>query len=203
MKSIGCPIASSYITLLCATVGESIVHDRHRSHLHELTERAEVDAYGRTQVLLRAFLALEIMATRGIASLSPVDAGSVSRLRWDRSASGIAFLLKVVRAEKEEAIASNSEAVMLDMGRNADQISIHKQRKYADALEHVEDAAVLLRQSLKNTSTWKTLGVMGKHLWTSVTLLGVVARVGIAEELLELTAEADRRAWEPRIQSLR
>lgn len=200
---MGCPIAGTYLLCLTTQVSESIVYDSKRAMLQLLSDRARADKNEAKQIKLRAFLALEIMATRGVASLSPLDAGTITRLRWDRSAKGIAKLLREVRIEKGEGLAANAEFALLGGSRDAEQLATERRKKYVAIIETLEATAMLVRRSLRFTTVWMSLGIVGNRLWESTKLLGVDAKIGIAEELLELTEDADRRAWEPRIQSLR
>jgi len=182
---------------------ETYLGDMHSVRLHALKDRADIGGRGRRLTQLRGFLALEIMCTRGLVDIPLASIVQISKLRWDRSATGIAKLLKTLRAERNDLIAQCAEfsfegTVAMDPRVMTNDRRLQLIAKY----NQVEEAAMLLRRSLRDTAVWKELGVLGTHLADTVEPLGFAVRMNIVDELLEQNEEIGRRAWEPMTSSL-
>lgn len=198
MDSKSCPLTSNYITALEeVTQRDTWLGDSHFERIQALRERAEYDGRGRVQLQLRAFLALEIMATRGLVDIPLASIVQISKLRWPRSAAGITQLLRKLRAERDELTADTAEYELTHQPSVTDaQLRNDRRVRLIMKYNRVEAAAVLLRRSLRDTDVWESLGVIGTWLADATEHLGFEVRLNITNELLNQDEEASRRAWE-------
>lgn len=205
MAQPGCPVTLAYLhelkverqSLGCANAVEW--------KLLALNDMAEVAGCYRTEVLLRSFLALEVMATRGLKGDPVLGKDTLTAMRWTRSARGLTTLLHGIRVEIDELRADFTERIILDKSSaaSAEDLLYTKKEWRLEGLLHFEAAAVLTRRALKATDVWRDLSRIGTYLaYVLSRSCGFEARLDVAHELLEQTSEKVRRAWEPRILSV-
>ncbi len=195
-----CPLTVRYVQqLMLVPVSETWLGDMHSTRLHELKARASYGGHSKRILQLRAFLALEIMATRGLVDVPLASIVQISRLRWARSRSGITELLCALRKERDDLTVAIAEHLLQDISNIDPRAMMNdRRRQLIKKYEHVEWAALLLRRSLLSTDVWQSLGILGEHLSESTEHLGFEARMNIVDELLEQNGETVRRAWEVR-----
>jgi hypothetical protein len=195
-----CPLTGRYVQqLMLVPVSETWLGDMHSTRLHELKTRASYGGYSKRILQLRAFLALEIMVTRGLVDAPLASIAKVSRLRWQRSHAGITQLLCKLREERDELTADTAEHLLQGVA-NMDPRTLMNERRQRliKKYEHAEEAAILLRRSLLNTDVWQRLGILGENLAEAVEHINFEVRMNIVDELLEQNGETVRRAWEIR-----
>ena len=194
-----CPLTENYVKgLALVPVKQTWLGDMHGTRLQTLRIRASVGGYSKKTLQLRAFLALEIMTTRGLVDVPLASIVKVSKLRWPRSAVGLTKVLSVLRAERAELMVACAE-FKLEGVLNMDPRTMTNDRRLQliQKYELVEEAAVLLRRSLRNTTFWEKLGAVGSLLAEAVEHLGFQVQMNIVDELLAQNDEEGRRAWDP------
>lgn len=197
----GCPITISYLNEVNRGSNSTGSLERLVVEFETLWERAQSAGNSRVRLHQRAFLCVEIMATRGVSSAYNLGIPVVASLRWPKSAAGIAKLLKVLREQRTDLVAGQAEFIMdnTELNRGAEQLVNDKARRQIDYLTWLEDSAMLLRRSLRKGFIHSSLGSIGPKLCNMTKLLGIDAQLSIAEELLEQSEFKERRAWEKRI----
>lgn len=206
MEQHGCPITLAYLNELIEERQHLGIANAVEWRLLSLKDMAVVAGNSRQDLLMRSFLALEMMATRGLKADPVLGRDRLTAMRWPRSANGLALLLYSIRREATELCAEFAERRLLEqeLVTTANDLRVTKQEWRLEGLRQFEAAAMLVRRSLKDTEVWKSLGNVGVRLHAVLNRsCGFDARVDIAHELLEQTSEVVRRAWEPRIQSVR
>jgi hypothetical protein len=199
MRLYTCPLTLKYVQALkLVPVSDTWLGEMHGTRLATLTERAQRAGHSRRLLQLRSFLALEIMATRGLVDIPLASIVKVSKLRWSRSAAGIALLLTTLRTERDELVTLCAEHLFVGSGPvDAIHSMVHDRRtKLIKKYELVESAACLLRRSLRDTEVWTKLGILGENLAEAIEHMSFDARMNIVDELLEQNEESGRRAWE-------
>lgn len=197
-----CPITRKYVAeLMLVPTQATGLGDMHSIRLHLLKDRADVGGNGRRLTQLRGFLALEIMCTRGLVDIPLASIVKISKLRWDRSATGITKLLRALRAERNELIAQCAEFELGGVIAMGPKSMTHDRRlRLIKKYDLVEESAMLLRRSLRANEAWKELGALGTNLAETIEHLGFDVRMNIVDELLTQNEEIGRRAWEPMTQ---
>jgi hypothetical protein len=194
----GCPITMRYVQALSLVpTKDTWLGDAYDVRMHVLKERAANGGCTKTVVQLRAFLALEVMTTRGLVDAPLASIVRVSTLRWARSAVGITQLLKRLRKERAELTVQCAEFLLqgfspIDPATMTNDRRTHLIAKY----ERVEEAALLLRRALRATTFWLKIGQIGELLAETIDHLGFEVRMNIVDELLSQNGEIGRRAWE-------
>ncbi len=199
----GCPLTLKFLDTLHNHFHDDVFWQSKMPRVHHLHERAECAGSSRIRLHQRAFLAVEIMATRGIPSSYHIGFPGIASLRWNKSAAGIALLLTTLRIERDELIAGQVEFLMdsSELNKGPEQLLNAKAKRQIQFLTELEDAAMVLRRSLRKNFISQALSVVGLRLADSTFLLGQDAQLDIAQELLDQTENVERRAWDPKIQS--
>lgn len=194
-----CPLTQRYVQqLMLVPVSETWLGDMHSTRLHELKTRASYGGHSKRILQLRAFLALEIMVTRGLVDAPLSSIAKISKLRWARSHSGLTQLLCSLREEQQELSVACAEFLLEARPNGVLEMMHSRRQKLIKKYEHAEWAALLLRRSLLDTNVWQSLGILGEHLSETTEHMGFHARMEIVDELLEQNGETVRRAWEVR-----
>lgn len=207
---VGCRLTLNYLVQLLSLVNdEAPLHDSYQSRLAEIGER--IDAQPKPsidQTRMRGFLAVEIMLTRTnpVPPVLSMQPERLKALRWPRSSAGLTYVLKRVRAELDDMTVVNVEEDLGDNRLSAGTWNMLRtaRDKRIKSLSLMEKSIEFLRLSLRKRHEDDNLGHIGGRLFDSLESgMGIEAKVQIAEELLEQTEGNIRRAWEPRIQSLK
>lgn len=194
----GCLITMRYVQALrLIPAKDSWLGDSYDVRLHVLKERAANGGCSKTIVQLRAFLALEIMTTRGLVDTPLASIVRVSTLRWPRSAVGLTQLLRRLRKEREELTVLCAEHLLQGFSPiDPTTMTNDRRTQLINKYERVEEAALLLRRALRATTFWTKLGAIGELLAEAIEHLGFEVRMNIVDELLAQNEEVGRRAWE-------
>jgi len=193
-----CPLTAKYVQALrLVPTKDTWLGDNYDVRMHVLAERAANSDCNRTLLQLRAFLALEIMVTRGLLDAPLASIVRVSSFRWPRSAAGLTQLLRVLREERSELIALSAEYMLENTAAvGIEALQQTRRERLIIKYERAEEAAMLLRRSLRATTTWSKLGIIGGLLAEAIEHLGFEVRMNIVDELLGQNEEIGRRAWE-------
>lgn len=194
-----CPITVKYVReLSLVPTRDTWLGDAHSMRLQVLKDRAAIGGFSKNTMRLRAFLAVEIMATRGLVDIPLASIVQVSRLRWPRSAVGLNQLLRVLRKERNELTVDSAEHLLTgSIAMDTKTMTNDRRERLITKYTRVEEAALILRRSLRDTRFWERLGEVGSLLAEAIEHLGFEVRMNIVDELLSQNGEIGRRAWDP------
>lgn len=208
-----CPVVGTYVKYIQGYLEDEIVFAD--VYLPQLNNYAEIivrqAATSRICQHQRAFLCIEMML-HNISQVLSVDSKQDSQyVKWERSSSGLSHLLVAIRGDNSNLAGTAMEYVLskgmnmlsIDgpvikkrVGDGADQMYQENRHKLIEVYRLVEEAAVVLRRSLRNPET--PLTRVGRRLGQAAE----VARIDtgrlffMLDSLLDQREDHAPRAWE-------
>ena len=194
---VPCVVTTAYLkTFIHSRQGDiTALTEANLDHARELLEIVQSGHGSRRTTLLRSFYLIEAIATRPRAVLDPVVGAT-----WPRSRSGLNTLLDLVTDRRDELKARDAEAIL---GGLADRVLgdyMREQREHDYRITEVlEGCATQLRRALLSSNgSWVNLGRVGSLGVGAFELYNTAHEtVKLAQEMMTITEEDNRRAWDP------
>lgn len=187
---LDCPVTSGYLRALRNLFDlESVQFELWQEPLDEVENMATFAGNSRRLQRQRAFYCVEVMASRFNVQSKHPDR---------RSREGLNELIAIANRCRDDIRAELVEVSIIgEVLEGRAERHYATQRAIAHTLQLTCEAAVLLRQSLKNPDT--SLSRVGKRLALAAFSAGyyIDNMLELAKELIDYTEGSARRAWEP------